>query len=248
MSICNQHGAWDQRRITRCTLALLDQYPGDWHGTTQQLKSALWFSIGKMVDEESLKLHVNATPQFIGALTEMVWTQIGRMTLFLTHCTSQGLTFIPENVAVDLESFSKHAGRTTVTTEDVLLLTRRNEDLNKLIKDFITSREKTQQKSRHGWFSDQGNARLSMTLSRYFRTIFWVQRAILSKYSRILQQARKGLRVIEERLGEWQVFGHMPLCTNDLYQFILLRKRIGRMDESAWHVKATLRLLAVKSL
>lgn len=29
------------------------------------------------MDEETIKLGVNATPQFIGALTEMVWTQIG---------------------------------------------------------------------------------------------------------------------------------------------------------------------------
>ena len=43
----------------------------------QRLKSALWFSIGKIVDEETIKLGVNATPQFIGALTEMVWAQIG---------------------------------------------------------------------------------------------------------------------------------------------------------------------------
>ena len=43
----------------------------------QRLKSALWFSIGKIVDEETLKLGVNATPQFIGALTEMIWAQIG---------------------------------------------------------------------------------------------------------------------------------------------------------------------------
>lgn len=45
---------------------------------SQQLKAALWFSIGKIVDEEALKLSVNATPQFIGALTEMVWAQIGK--------------------------------------------------------------------------------------------------------------------------------------------------------------------------
>ena len=43
----------------------------------QRLKAALWFSIGKIVDEETLKLGVNATPHFIGALTEMVWAQIG---------------------------------------------------------------------------------------------------------------------------------------------------------------------------
>ena len=43
----------------------------------QRLKAALWFSIGKIVDEETLKLGLNATPQFIGALTELVWAQIG---------------------------------------------------------------------------------------------------------------------------------------------------------------------------
>ena len=50
----------------------------------QRLKSALWFSIGKIVDEETLKLGVNATPQFIGALTEMVWAQIGVLELSLS--------------------------------------------------------------------------------------------------------------------------------------------------------------------
>ena len=44
---------------------------------SQRLKATLWFSIGKIVDEESLRLNINATPQFIGALTEMVWAQIG---------------------------------------------------------------------------------------------------------------------------------------------------------------------------
>jgi len=43
----------------------------------QRLKSALWFHIGKIVDEETIKLGVNATPQFIGSLAELVWAQIG---------------------------------------------------------------------------------------------------------------------------------------------------------------------------
>lgn len=34
------------------------------------------------MDEETIKLGVNATPQFIGALTEMVWAQIGRYILY----------------------------------------------------------------------------------------------------------------------------------------------------------------------
>ncbi|KAI0396118.1 kinetochore component CENP-S-domain-containing protein [Xylariaceae sp. FL0594] len=84
----------------------------------ERLRAALWFSVGKMVDEETLKRNRNVTPQFIGALTEMVWAQI-------------------ENVAHDLENFSRHAGRTTITTDDVLLLARRNGDLHSIIKDFV---------------------------------------------------------------------------------------------------------------
>lgn len=43
----------------------------------ERLKSALWYSIGQYIDEECLTTDVNATPQFIGALTELVYTQIG---------------------------------------------------------------------------------------------------------------------------------------------------------------------------
>ncbi|KAJ6438578.1 apoptosis-inducing TAF9-like domain-containingprotein [Purpureocillium lavendulum] len=84
----------------------------------ERLKSALWFAVGQIVDEESMRRNINATPQFIGALTELVWTQI-------------------ENVAVDLESFSRHASRATVTTDDVLLLARKNPDLQQLMGDFV---------------------------------------------------------------------------------------------------------------
>jgi len=40
------------------------------------LKSALWYSIGQFVDDEGAE-DFNATPQFIGALTELVYAQIG---------------------------------------------------------------------------------------------------------------------------------------------------------------------------
>ncbi|KAK0719929.1 kinetochore component CENP-S-domain-containing protein [Lasiosphaeris hirsuta] len=84
----------------------------------ENLKAALWYAVGKIVDDETLRKNRNATPQFIGALAEMVWQQI-------------------ENVATDLETFSRHAGRTTVTTDDVLLLARRNIDLHAMIKDTV---------------------------------------------------------------------------------------------------------------
>jgi centromere protein S len=51
----------------------------------QRLKSALWYRIGKIVDEETLRLGVNATPQFIGSLTELTWAQIGKHSI-LSEC------------------------------------------------------------------------------------------------------------------------------------------------------------------
>ncbi|MCJ1314051.1 hypothetical protein MMC25_007731 [Agyrium rufum] len=80
----------------------------------ESLKSALWYSIGKIVDQETFNLNATASPQFIGALTELVWTQI-------------------ENTAIDLESFAKHAGRTSIASDDVLLLARRNEGLKEVL-------------------------------------------------------------------------------------------------------------------
>ncbi|QUC18829.1 uncharacterized protein UV8b_03070 [Ustilaginoidea virens] len=92
------------------------------HDARERLKAALWFAVGRIVDEECLRRNRNATPQFIGALTEMVWTQI-------------------ENVAVDLESFANHAGRANVTTEDVVLLARRNPDLQRIVGAFVEERK-----------------------------------------------------------------------------------------------------------
>lgn len=45
--------------------------------------------------------------------------------------------FFIENVAIDLESFCHHAGRATVTTDDVLLLARKNPDLQQIMKTFV---------------------------------------------------------------------------------------------------------------
>ena len=46
-------------------------------------------------------------------------------------------TALVENVAKDLEMFSRHAGRKAITTDDVLLLTRRNEDLQGLVQTTV---------------------------------------------------------------------------------------------------------------
>ncbi|KAK8135836.1 hypothetical protein PG984_003776 [Apiospora sp. TS-2023a] len=90
---------------------------------TLRLKQALWFAVGKIADEESLRRNRNVTPQFIGALMELA-------------------------VAQDLESFSRHAGRSTITTDDVLLLARRNEDLHGIIKDSIDKEKASKAKAK----------------------------------------------------------------------------------------------------
>lgn len=122
--------------VTRASDASCTLSPTDTHH--QRLKAALWFAVGKMVDEQSLRRNRNATPQFIGALTEMVWTQIGEQSRISTPGGQLRILITgAENVAIDLESFSRHAGRTSITTDDVLLLARRNADLNGIIKDFV---------------------------------------------------------------------------------------------------------------
>ena len=43
-----------------------------------------------------------------------------------------------ENVAVDIERFARHGSRTTVSTDDVLLMTRRNDGLEEIVREFVS--------------------------------------------------------------------------------------------------------------
>jgi len=87
---------------------------------SERLKAALWYSIGQIVDDESIRTNTNATPQYIGALTELAWSQL-------------------ESVAKDLEAFAKHAGRSQINSDDVMLLTRRNEGLEAVLRSYLES-------------------------------------------------------------------------------------------------------------
>ncbi|KAL1297555.1 hypothetical protein AAFC00_006123 [Neodothiora populina] len=91
---------------------------GDDVDKVERLKSALWHAIGGIVDAISLNQDINASPEFIGSLTELVWNQI--------HTSGR-----------DLEAFTKHAGRSTIDTKDVMLLTRRNEDLKTILQNSL---------------------------------------------------------------------------------------------------------------
>ncbi|KAK3045049.1 hypothetical protein LTS18_014697 [Coniosporium uncinatum] len=86
--------------------------------TIQRLKTALWSSLATLTNSETLRLSTNATPQFILALTELVFAQI-------------------LSTGKDLENFAKHAGRSTITVADVMLLARRNEGLEAVMRGFL---------------------------------------------------------------------------------------------------------------
>ncbi|KAF7506831.1 hypothetical protein GJ744_011177 [Endocarpon pusillum] len=103
----------------------------------ERLKSTLWLHIGRAVDTECLHLDTSATPQFIGSLTELVWTQV-------------------ENTAADLESFAKHAKRNVVRVDDVLLLARRNEGLEAILRDFVARLEAKKRGRRRGEEEEDG--------------------------------------------------------------------------------------------
>ncbi|KAK4959550.1 MHF histone-fold complex component [Elasticomyces elasticus] len=93
----------------------------------ERLKAALWYSVGQAVDTASLNLSLNATPQFIGALTEMLWNQI-------------------DTAGKDLEAFANHAGRKVINTDDVLLLARRNDSLKDMLQDYAQTLQPPQPK------------------------------------------------------------------------------------------------------
>jgi centromere protein S len=51
--------------------------PIDDRGKEERLKAALWYSVGQTIDAIGLAHDINASPHFIGAMSEMLWSQIG---------------------------------------------------------------------------------------------------------------------------------------------------------------------------
>ncbi|GAA5925766.1 hypothetical protein JCM10213_008879 [Rhodosporidiobolus nylandii] len=74
------------------------------------LKSAVWYTVTKIAQEEELSLPFAASEHFVASLSEIVFQQA-------------------LSLGKDLERFSKHAGRMTINVDDVNLAARRNEPL-----------------------------------------------------------------------------------------------------------------------
>lgn len=80
-----------------------------------ELKSAIYLSVAKMVEQSTRQMNVSASPSFVASLIELVYNQI----ILLGE---------------DLEAFATHAGRDVVNTSDVYMATRRNETLTNALK------------------------------------------------------------------------------------------------------------------
>jgi hypothetical protein len=59
----------------------------------ERLKAALWYSVGQTIDSVSLSKDINATPHFIGAMSEMLWAQIGSETSVSSSSLATDLTY-----------------------------------------------------------------------------------------------------------------------------------------------------------
>ena len=68
--------------------------------------------MNQIVEEEGPALDTTATPQFISALADLVYSQAGRYPSLFVRLTL-------ESLALDLESFASHAKRSIINVEDV---------------------------------------------------------------------------------------------------------------------------------
>ncbi|XP_051028144.1 centromere protein S [Acomys russatus] len=82
----------------------------------QRLKAAVHYTVGCLCQEVALDKQMEFSKQTIAAIAEVTFRQC-------------------ENFAKDLEMFARHAKRSTITTEDVKLLARRNNSLLKYITE-----------------------------------------------------------------------------------------------------------------
>lgn len=85
-----------------------------------QLKGKLWYCIERQINDET-PFDVTYTPNFANALVELCYMQLIEM-------------------GKDLEAFARHAGRETITIEDMMLLLRKTPDLQEMLlpKHFVS--------------------------------------------------------------------------------------------------------------
>lgn len=84
-----------------------------------RLKSAIYLAVAKLIESQLPQIDQNltATPTFVASLVELVYNQL-------------------LNLGEDLELFALHAGRSTIKPSDLYMVTRRNETLTGILKEY----------------------------------------------------------------------------------------------------------------
>lgn len=91
--------------------------------TTSQLKATIYLAVAKIVEECSKREGVQTSPTFVASLVDLVFNQL-------------------INLGEDLELFAQHAGRLKVIPADLYMVTRKNEVLTNVLKEFEQSLSK----------------------------------------------------------------------------------------------------------
>ncbi|KAI9296286.1 hypothetical protein K502DRAFT_348160 [Neoconidiobolus thromboides FSU 785] len=91
-------------------------------GIEEKLRASIWNTTSKVCDSEEKKLNCKITRNFKQVLGDVMYTQL-------------------QHMSKDIEAFSGHARRSTITSEDVKLCARRNDHLYDILNDFVASLE-----------------------------------------------------------------------------------------------------------
>ncbi|KAI8069671.1 kinetochore component CENP-S-domain-containing protein [Gongronella butleri] len=82
-----------------------------------ELQAAVMAMVNDIVKETTSELAISSTPAFVAALSDVVYQQM-------------------VTLGMDAEAFAKHARRSTINMEDILLCARRNDDLLQKLSEF----------------------------------------------------------------------------------------------------------------
>ncbi|KAF2900458.1 hypothetical protein ILUMI_05728 [Ignelater luminosus] len=82
----------------------------------QKLKGAIYSDTRKICREVGIYLNMEYESNALDVIAELAWRKI-------------------QSFSTDLESFQKHAKRSTITADDVKLLVRKNDSLKELVEE-----------------------------------------------------------------------------------------------------------------
>ncbi|KAJ9054162.1 MHF histone-fold complex component [Entomophthora muscae] len=85
-----------------------------------KLRASIWYTVGKICEEEEDTLNATITQQFRTMLAELIYRHA-------------------ETMASDIEAFAKHGRRSTANAEDIKLCARRNDSIFDIMSEAVST-------------------------------------------------------------------------------------------------------------